>query len=185
MEDLELEQPENNGSNVQFGKFKDAESLLKAYTSLEAEFTKKSQKLATLESEKEIQQNSEKKQAELDEKLENFISKFEFVKPFSSALKETLTTQENVNLEEEAMRLISQTYKSAEDYSNDDEFLNNYIYSNQNIKDKIIKDYLSKVTQNSPIKMNSGASSISLTPPKVPTTIKEAGALAKSIIKNK
>ena len=85
----ELEQPmEQTGSNVNFGKFKDAESLLKAYTSLEAEFTKKSQKLATLEGEKEIQQNSEKKQAELDEKLENFISKFEFVKPSTRNYKD-------------------------------------------------------------------------------------------------
>ena len=49
-----LEQPNQNlGSNVDFGKFKDAESLVKAYSSLEAEFTKKSQRLALLESENE------------------------------------------------------------------------------------------------------------------------------------
>lgn len=186
MENLELEQPiETKGSNQNFGKFKDAESLLKAYANLEAEFTKKSQKLATLETEKETFDKQQEKQAELEKRVEDFISKFEFVKPFSSALKETLTTQENANLEEEAMRLISQTYKSAEDYSKDDEFLNNYIYTNPTIKDKIVKEYLSKVTQNSPIKMNNGAGSITLSPPKVPTTIKEAGALAKSIIKQK
>ena len=42
MIDNELEQPKNWGSNENFGKFKDAESLLKAYTSLQSEFTKKS-----------------------------------------------------------------------------------------------------------------------------------------------
>ena len=76
-------------------------------------------------------------------------------------------------------------YKSAEQFSQDEEFLNNYVFSNQEIKDKIVKDYLSKITQNSPIKVENGGSSITLSPPKVPTTIKEAGKLAKSIIKQK
>ena len=50
----ELEQPTNiEGSKQEFGKFKDAESLIKAYESLESEFTKKSQRLAMLENEKE------------------------------------------------------------------------------------------------------------------------------------
>ena len=49
-----LEQPiEKQGSN-NFGKFKDVESLLKAYNNLESEFTKKSQKLSMLENENSI-----------------------------------------------------------------------------------------------------------------------------------
>lgn len=180
-----LEQPEINQGSNEFGKFKDAESLLKAYNHLEAEFTKKSQKLASLESENERAQTELRKEAEQDKKIEEFISKFDIVKPFSSALKESLNKGEDVDLKEEAIRLISQSYKSAQDFSQDEEFLNNYIFSNQEIKDKIVKDYLSKVTQNSPIKVENGSSSISLTPPKTPTNIKEAGYLAKSIIKQK
>ena len=37
----------------------------------------------------------------------------------------------DVNLEEEAYRMLSNTCKSAEDYAKDSEFLNNYIYSNK------------------------------------------------------
>lgn len=181
----ELEQPVDMGSKENFGKFKDAESLLKAYTSLEAEFTKKSQKLASLELETEKQNEIQQKQDLLNKRVEEFVTKFDIAKPFTSALKETLATSENVNLEEEAIRLISNTYKSAEAYAKDSEFLNNYIYSNQEIKDNIVKDYLSKLTQNSPIKVDNGGASISLTPPKQPTTIQEAGRLAKSIIKQK
>lgn len=180
-----LEQPEIiNGSN-EFGKFNSAESLLKAYNSLEAEFTKKSQKLASLELESEKAQNELKKEAEQARKVEEFVSKFDIVKPFSSALKESLNKGEDVDLKEEAIRLISKSYKSAQDFSQDEEFLNNYIFSNQEIKDRIVKDYLSKLTQNSPIKMENGSASISLSPPKMPTNIKEAGNLAKSIIKQK
>ena len=184
MENMEQPNQQDLGSNSQFGKFKDAESLLKAYSNLEAEFTKKSQKLASLETEHNNYQTKLAKEQENERKLEEFITKFEIVKPFTSALKDTLANNENANLEQEAMRLISNNYKPAEDYAKDEEFLNNYIFSNQEIKDKIVKDYLSKVAQNSPIKLQGGAN-ISLTPPTKPTNIKEAGMLAKSIIKHK
>jgi len=180
-----MEQPiENLGSN-EYGKFKDAESLLKAYNSLEAEFTKKSQRLSLLESENVKTQNEISKKAEQEKRVEEFVSKFDIVKPFSSALKESLAQKENADIKEEALTLISKTYKTAEEYSQDDEFLNNYIFSNQSIKDRIVKDYLSKITQNSPIKVEGGGSAISLSPPTIPKTIKEAGKLAKSIIKQK
>ena len=180
-----LEQPiENLGSNSDFGKFKDAESLVKAYSNLEAEFTKKSQRLAMLESEVNKEKEEQNRIATLNRQVDDFVTKFEAVKPFSSALKESLL-KEDTNLAEEAVKLLSNNYKKPEDYVNDDEFLNNYIFSNKDIKDKIVKDYLSNITQNSPIKIDKSGSSISLTPPKQPTTIQEAGRLAKSIIKQK
>ena len=182
MENLEQPQNENLGSNENLGKFKDAQSLLKAYNSLEAEFTKKSQRLSLLESENEKAQTELAKKAELDKRVEEFVTKFEAVKPFSSALKETLTNQESASLEEEAVKLLASNYKSAFDYANDSEFLNNYIFNNQEIKDKIVKEYLNKVTQYSPIKVENSSSSISLTPPNIPSTIQEAGRMAKSII---
>lgn len=181
-----LEQPiEKETGSKEFGKFKDAESLLKAYNSLEAEFTKKSQRLSMLESENVKTQNELTKKAEQEKRVNEFVSKFDIAKPFSSALKESLATNEDVDIKEETLRIISKTYKSAEDYSQDEEFLNNYIFSNKEIKDKIVKDYLSQITQNSPIKMDNGGGTISLSPPKVPKTIQEAGRLAKSIIKQK
>lgn len=179
-----LEQPIETGSKG-YGKFKDAEGLLKAYNSLEAEFTKKSQRLSMLESENVKTQNELMRKAEQEKKVDEFVSKFDIVKPFSSALKESLATSEDVDIKEEAIRLISKTYKTAEEYSQDDEFLNNYIFSNKEIKDKIVRDYLSQITQNSPIKMDNGGGTITLSPPKVPQTIQEAGRLAKSIIKQK
>ena len=54
MDKENLEQPEiKNEGSITYGKFKDAESLLKAYNNLEAEFTKKSQRLSLLETENE------------------------------------------------------------------------------------------------------------------------------------
>ncbi len=183
----ELEQPiikENEGSKENFGKFKDAESLVKAYTNLEAEFTKKSQRLAELEMQNETATKEQNRQAEIDKKVNEFVAKFDIVKPFSSALKETLTNTTDADLAEESVKMIAKNYKRAEDYATDEEFLTNYIFSNAEIKDKIIKDYLSKVTQNSPIKLESNGN-ILLSKPAQPTTIAEAGKLAKTIIKQK
>ena len=185
MEELNnLEQPEVTGSNEMIGKFKDAESLLKAYNNLEAEFTKKSQKLAILETESKQNAELKEKIAENERKVDEFVTKYEMMRPFSNVLKESLSN-ENAVLEEEAVKILTQNYKSAENYASDEEFLNKYIYSNQGIRERIVKDYLSKITQNSPIKAESSLSSITLTPPSVPTTISEAGKLAKSIIKQK
>jgi predicted nuclease with TOPRIM domain len=180
----ELEQPYVQGSNEKYGKFKDAESLVKAYTNLEAEFTKKSQRLASLENAEEERNLAKAKEDEVNQKVEEFVTKFEIARPFSSALKETLSKDETVPIETIAMGIIANNYKSAGDYATDDEFLNNYIYSNADIKDKIVKDYLSNLTQNSPIKVDMSAT-IPLTPPRIPTTIAEAGKIAKSIIKQK
>ncbi len=179
-----LEQPEN-GSNVDIGKFKDVESLYKAYSNLEAEFTKKSQRLASLEEETKLINEETQRANEREQRVQELVNKFDSVKPFSSALKETLKSNESANLEEEALSLIVKNYKTADQYATDSEFLNNYIFSNKEIQDRIVKDYLSRLTQSSPIKTDIGGSSVSLTPPNIPSTIREAGKLAKSIIKNK
>lgn len=184
MENLEQPIEKDLGSN-DFGKFKDAESLLKAYNSLEAEFTKKSQRLALLETETNKTKQELSLRAEQAKRVDEFVNKFEIVKPFSSALKESLIKCEDADIKEEAIRMISENYKTAEQYSQDEEFLSNYIFSNQTLKDKIVKEYLAKVSQNSPIKVENGGGSITLTPPKVPTSIQEAGKLAKTIIKQK
>ena len=180
----ELEQPTSVGS-TELGKFKDAESLLMAYNNLEAEFTKKSQKLATLENEQLEKQNEELRRQDIEKRVDDFVIKFGAVRPFSESLKDNLTNNSDQSIEEAALSLLTDNYKTPAEYVNDDEFLNNYIYSNQTIKDKIIKDYLSRLTQDSPIKVEGGMHSISLVPPTRPTTIAEAGRLAQSIIKQK
>ncbi len=180
-----MEQPKDNvGSNENFGKFKDVESLMKAYSNLEAEFTKKSQRLSQLENENKIREKEVSRRAEIDKRVDEFVKKFDVAIPFSSALKESLASDENLSLSEETIKLITNNYKRAEDYITDDEFLNKYVYKNEKIRDKIVKDYLSQIPQNSPIKVETSGG-ILMSKPSVPTTIEEAGRIAKSIIKNK
>lgn len=175
-----MEQPQNEGS-INYGKFKDAESLLKAYNNLEAEFTKKSQRLSQLEGERNKEQEALAIQAKIEQDVEEFVTKYDYAKPFKSAIKESVQAGESV--QEAMLNLIKSNYKSAEDYVKDDEFLNNFVYNNPEIKQKIIKDYLNKLTQNSPVNIGVKSTNIPLTPPSAPATIKEAGKMAKQIIK--
>lgn len=179
---MNTEQPNLIGSE-DFGKFKDADSLLKAYNNLEAEFTKKSQRLKALEEENLTQKETLTRNEKIDEEVESFVEKFSECKPFSSALKESMQ-KENLSVTDAALNFLAKNYTTPEKLINDETFLNNYVYNNSQIKDKIIKEYLTKLTQNSPVKLNCSGN-IPLTPPSVPKSIAEAGRLAKSIIKQK
>ena len=87
-------------------------------------------------------------------------------------------------VKDELLKKVQTNYKSANDYINDEEFLNNYVYQNQTIRDNIIRDYLANLTNTKPVKVVSNiSSSIPIAPPNVPNTIQEAGKLAKNIIK--
>ena len=177
---MEMEQPNNTGS-TNYGKFKDAESLLKAYSNLEAEFTKKSQKLAQLESDSLKEQETIANQAKIEKEVEEFVTKFVFAQPFKSAIKESVQKGESAEIA--TLNILTNNYKSAEDYINDSEFLNNFVYNNAEIKNNIIKEYLNKLTQNAPVKIDLKTGNIPLTPPEMPSTISEAGTMAKRIIK--
>ena len=180
---MNTEQPNFSGSE-NLGKFKDAESLLNAYNNLEAEFTRKSQRLKQLEEENLIAESNLSRTKQIEQDVEDFVTKFSFVKPFSSALKESLISNQNQTIEKSALDLIAKNYKSPDQLIADSEFLNNYVYSNSQIKDKIIKEYLNKLTQNNPVSINFSGN-IPLTPPSTPKSIAEAGKLAKSIVKQK
>ena len=79
---------------------------------------------------------------------------------------------------------MEQNYKSASDLINDPQFLNDYVYNNATIRENIIRDYLSNLTNVAPTRVMSNiSSSIPVSPPNIPTTIQEAGNLAKNIIK--
>ncbi len=178
-----ISQITDNGS-INLGKFKDAESLLKAYNSLQTEFTKKSQRLSELENSKDEFTHEEK----LNQAIKELGSSYDIALKFSNEIKQDLKDVKVENyaqvVRDELLKKLSSKYKSASDLVMDEKFLSDYIYSNQTIKDNIIRDYLSQLTNVTPTRVMSNISgSIPVSPPNIPTTIKEAGNLAKNIIK--
>lgn len=178
-----ISQVTDNGS-INLGKFKDAESLLKAYNSLQTEFTKKSQRLSELE--------NSKTEFAREEKINNAIKEVEqshnIIQKFSTEIKESLKDRDEQDykqvVQEELLKHLEKNYKTMDDYITDEHFLNNYVYNNQAIRENIIRDYLTNLTNTPKVKVMSNiSSSIPTSPPNTPATIKEAGKLAKNIIK--
>lgn len=173
----------DNGSE-NLGKFKDVQSLLKAYNSLQTEFTKKSQKLSEIENSKSEFTREEK----INQAIKSVEQNHNIASKFAQNIKQSIKDIEADNyipiVQEELLKNLEKEYKTAVEYANDQDFLNSYVYNNQTIRDNIIRDYLANLTNSTPVKVSSNiSSSIPLSPPNVPLTIQDAGKLAKNIIK--
>lgn len=174
----------SNSGSQNLGKFKDAESLLKAYNALQSEFTKKSQRLSELEGEMKPLE----KQDKINAVLKEIEDKYTFSKPFKDALKENLLLSDGEDYkklaEQNLLELLAKNYKSPDEMVKDEMFLSNYIFNNKDIKEAIVKEYLSQLKSAPKIKVATNFnSSILATPPKTVQTINEAGNIAKYIIK--
>jgi len=173
----------DNGS-IKLGKFKDAESLLKAYNSLQTEFTKKSQRLSELENSNTEFTREEKINQAIKELEENHNIAQKFSQDIKMAVKNIDSADYRHIVKEELLKNLEKNYKTANEYIADEQFLNDYVYNNQTVRDNIIRDYLSNLTNTSPVRVVSKiSSSIPISPPNTPVTIQEAGKLAKNIIK--
>lgn len=202
---------EENGSN--FGKFKDSASLLSAYSNLEKEFTKKSQKLAELLKSEEIKNanlnnndvksndilsNSEKNensnQAFYEKDnwktySENFIKNNPEAKKYANEIFNLIASDKvlasSPNCLEYAFATISQKHKvDTETLLTDQTFLDEHILNNDNIKNQIIKNYLSSLSAEVPRFISGTTQNISVTTSESkPKTIKDASDILRKLLK--
>ena len=123
---VETEKEMGEDGNVSYGKFKSAEALLSAYNSLQAEFTKRCQRI------KELERDANKE----DSSLAN--------KEVTTPLAQGITPEE---------------------------------------KEEILRDYLLEVERGKSSAVVMGKEGVGVkTPPSKPSTIEEAGKLAKEIL---
>ena len=130
----DAEQITSKEGSEKLGKFKDVESLMKAYNSLQSEFTKKSQRLSELEGEIKPLAKSEK----INASVEDVINKYSACKPFKEKLKENLQEIDGDDYsklaEENLLKLLAENFKSPDELVKDKEFLSNYIFNDNSIK---------------------------------------------------
>lgn len=198
MEEKLLEQPNLETSNQNktndeienqdgsmLGKFKDAKSLLDAYNNLQSEFTRKSQKLAEFEKNKEENAVFEK-----FNNIDDFINSTTDSGKYKKEITEIIDNNDDINNLPNKYQIAYKIAKLADCKSaetlNNQEFLDNYITNNENIKEKIISEYLSKLNNISttPKTIQGNASSVYFSPNTAkPRTLKEAGEIFKKMLK--
>ena len=151
------------------GKFKDSTALLGAYNELQSEFTRKCQKLSEVEKKLQEQCINTNTSESVDTKLNEFawntnISEFlqshknasDLVEEITNEIIKDETLRTSVDgLEKAYARVIENKYTPQSELVKNPDFLEKYIYSNDEIKNKIIKEYVSTLKENqSPISIN-------------------------------
>lgn len=163
---------DNQDAVTSFGKFKSAKSLFEGYQQLEKEFTKKCQVLKKLENRAENNQQILEKMLQINPDLSCFADELKNVsgvEEFAIKLAETLTGKIN-----EPCNMI-----------NDEEFLNNYVYSNEKIINKIVADYLDSLVSIQVPQTIAKGGNCYVSPTYRPRTLDEAGKMAKKFIENR
>ena len=190
LEQLETEpevqemQSENSESSI-YGKFKDAQTLLDAYNSLQAEFTRKSQKLAEIQ--KQMEENAVfSKSDSLDEILKDTTNLEKYKKEVTEILDNDCELSNLPNKNLIAFKIIKEAERKTANTLNNQQFIDDYIKSNIEIKNKIITEYLSSLneTQSPPKVISGNSSNIYFSPSlNMPKTLKDAGDILTKMLK--
>ena len=187
IEQLEAEpdvQSENSDSSI-YGKFKDAKTLLEAYNSLEAEFTRKSQKLAEFQ-----KKNEDNALLSNNDSLEKIINDNPDLEKYKKEVTEILDNNKNIsdlpNKNHVAFTILKEAERKSAEQLNNPEYVDKYIESNEKIKEKIISNYLSSLNEVStaPKVISGNSSSIYISPSlNMPKTLKDAGEILSKMLK--
>lgn len=181
--DAEPEKSENSKSST-YGKFKDAETLFEAYNSLQAEFTRKSQKLAEIQ--KKLEENAFFSQ---EDKIENYLSEPTDLEKYKKEVTEILENNKELsnlpNKNYVALKIIKEAERKTANTLNDPNYIDKLL-TNDSIKERIISNYLSKSNENqsAPKVISGNSSNIYISPSlNLPKTLKDAGEILTKMLK--
>ncbi len=182
--DTQEMQSENSQSSI-YGKFKDAETLLEAYNSLQAEFTRKSQKLAEIQ--KELSNNAVfSKSDSLDEILKDSTDLEKYKKEVTEILDNNEDLSSLPNKNQVAFKIIKESERKIAESLNNPEFIDKYIESNEKLKERLFSKYLSSLneTSSAPKVISGNSSNIYFSPSlNMPKTLKDAGDILTKMLK--
>lgn len=172
------------------GKFKNVEELIKSYNNLQSEFTKKCQTLNDVLKQKGNVDNVENTPThELDDwqqVVDNFLIKYPQAKSFSKEIANVISSDKDLMSKQNSLELAFCKVLENENIRlnsllNDNEYIVKNL-SNEN-KEKIVKEYLSQINNNSPVLITSKGGNNVVATYKKPLSVNEAGELAKKLFK--
>lgn len=149
---------DDGSRDTDLGKFKNTQALLDAYNSLQAEFTKKCQLLSSLqqdktkenlskneEIDKNLQENSEINE-NFEDELNLFLDKTIEAEKFSDEIKSQILNKNESPFEKAWASVVYSHLKTSEN-KQDDPIVKQYILNDENVRNKIIENYLDSLTQ--------------------------------------
>lgn len=201
-QNLENSDSDNLDNGSPYGKFKDANSLLSAYNSLQAEFTKKCQRLNEIEKQFNLSKQSEidikVKQVdaksvsattrvyddEFQSKVAEFVSAHPLAKTYATEISEEMINDNSMTIERAYDKILAKHHVEPSELVSDEKFLNDYIYSNRQIRDRVLQEFFEGIQSNPvPKLIGLDRGEISVSKPLTPTSIDDAGKLALDLLK--
>lgn len=178
----------NEQKTGSISKFKDADELLKAYQSLEKEFTKKCQQLSEISKDKQQECIPVYQDINWQDRVNEFVSNNPSAQKYSQQISEMIINDKTIassnNPLQSAWAKIVDELKTPEQLLGDSDFVDKYIINNKEIQAKIIDNFLKKPnTAPSLIGKQTGASTI-LAPLVKPKNLEEANELVRSLLKD-
>ena len=183
---------ETGSQQADLGKFKNVQALMDAYQSLQSEFTKKCQLLSQYQKDKTLQtqdeQKDEKKVEEApqendgfnQEVFKQFLEDNGEAKEYEEEILQRFQTSSKVQhspYEVAWARVVLNHLKQGDKLS--DPIINQYVLSDENVKNKIIENYIEGITKSKPpITISSREGSrVSSVKPDTPKTLADAKRL--------
>lgn len=189
-EQCNLVQDSSSGSII--NKFKNAEQLCKAYENLEREFTKKCQQIKKLEQQNLSLDNAQapKTQQEQNQQiLSQFLSKNPNANNFKEQIEQEINSLEKEQwqmstLENAYVKVLEKNCVDKSSLVNNEEFVENIILKNEDLKNRIVSNYLLGVANSSVASLvKAGGGNVVYASPSNLKSIAEAGEIAKTILK--
>ena len=218
MEEKEIrEQPEENVSNVQdviveneengttldiepssgsLGKFKDAENVLKAYNNLQAEFTKKCQKLSEVSKRLEDLESLQQKQkaehvpvyknGEWKQSVSAFLTQNSEAKEYAEDICNEILKDEKLQSSADALelawaRVMKKEYASPKSLASDDNFINNQIINQEQVRQRVLNEYFTNIQKTKTPPVIAGSGVVTSSYAKEPTTMQEAKQMVEKL----
>lgn len=218
MEEKEIrEQPEENVSNVQemiveneesgttldtesssgsLGKFKDAENVLKAYNNLQAEFTKKCQKLSEVSKRLEDLESLQQKQKaehspvykndEWKQNVSAFLTQNSEAKEYAEDICNEILKDEKLQSSADALelawaRVMKKEYASPKSLASDDNFINNQIINQEQVRQRVLNEYFTNIQKTKTPPVIAGSGVVTSSYAKEPTTMQEAKQMVEKL----
>lgn len=178
----------NEGS---LGKFKDTESLLSAYNNLQAEFTKKCQKLSQVT--KQMEEVTDKKESmpvfasdKWQENVSNFLSKNAEAQRYSGDIANEILNDKSLQTSPNALelawaRVMQKNYVEPEKLSNDQNFINEKILSRDDVKKQVLEEYFKNLQNLKTPPVITSQGSVTTYVDKKPTTMQEAKQMVEKM----
>ena len=147
-EDKKTEETSEAERGVPIGKFKNVDDLVEAYNNLQAEFTRKCQKLSALEKDK-IEE--EKKANEMDAKLNRFLLENQEAYSYIDEIKARVNADESLKNSDEPFdkvwsNMIIEKFSSQNRVN--EPIFQNLVLKNDEVKNLIIENYVKQLQNN-------------------------------------